>query len=122
MAMLQRVSAKLGPLPNAEFVVDTSDGYADIQAPIFVIAKFPQSAGGILYPDFSSFAWPESECPSERVGSHVWHEVVQNIASESPPWTQKTDQLFWRGQVRQLQCIEGKFCLCSLLWKVPTRL
>ena len=26
-------------------VVDTSDGYAQIEAPMFVIAKFPESAG-----------------------------------------------------------------------------
>ena len=41
MAMLQRLAAKFGPLPDAEFVVDTSDGYSHLEAPIFVIAKFP---------------------------------------------------------------------------------
>eukprot|EP00913_Durusdinium_trenchii_P000149 g134.t1 len=74
MAMLLRVSAKFFPLPDAEFVVDTSDGFSRIEAPLFVIAKFPSSRGGILYPDFSSYAWPESECPSEPFGSHVWSE------------------------------------------------
>ncbi|CAE8612973.1 unnamed protein product [Polarella glacialis] len=97
MAMLQRVSTKFGPLPDAEFVVDTSDGYADIQAPIFVIAKFPMSSGGILYPDFSSFAWPESECPSEKSGSHVWRRVAADILKRAPSWSQKSDLLFWRG-------------------------
>jgi hypothetical protein len=41
MQMLQRVAAKFGPLPDAEFVVDTSDGYSHVEGPIFVIAKFP---------------------------------------------------------------------------------
>eukprot|EP00439_Symbiodinium_sp_Y106_P040409 s4733_g4.t4 len=96
MAMLHRVSTKFGPLPDAEFVVDTSDGYAEIEAPIFVISKFPGSAGGILYPDFSSYAWPESECPSEAPGSHVWSQVLAKMA-EVPSWSEKTDSLFWRG-------------------------
>ncbi|CAE7354610.1 POGLUT1 [Symbiodinium sp. KB8] len=96
MAMLHRVSTKFGPLPDAEFVVDTSDGYAEIAAPIFVISKFPGSAGGILYPDFSSYAWPESECPSEAPGSHVWSQVLAKMA-EVPSWSEKTDSLFWRG-------------------------
>eukprot|EP00931_Biecheleriopsis_adriatica_P008550 TRINITY_DN109707_c0_g1_i1.p1 TRINITY_DN109707_c0_g1~~TRINITY_DN109707_c0_g1_i1.p1 ORF type:complete len:720 (-),score=124.06 TRINITY_DN109707_c0_g1_i1:100-1935(-) len=95
--MLQRVSAKFGPLPDAEFVVDTSDGYAQIEAPLFVISKFPSAAGGILYPDFSSFAWPESECPSERPGTHVWSRVAADIRSKEAAWTTKSDQLFWRG-------------------------
>ncbi|CAE7268186.1 POGLUT1 [Symbiodinium natans] len=96
MAMLHRVSAKFGPLPDAEFVVDTSDGYAQIEAPMFVIAKFPESAGGILYPDFSSYAWPESECPSEPAGAHVWSQVLAKM-TEVPLWSEKTDSLFWRG-------------------------
>ena len=45
MAMLLRVSAKFFPLPDAEFVVDTSDGFSRIEAPLFVIAKFPSSRG-----------------------------------------------------------------------------
>ena len=36
--------------------------------------------GGILYPDFSSYAWPESECPSEAPGSHVWSQVLAKMA------------------------------------------
>eukprot|EP00434_Breviolum_minutum_P000045 symbB.v1.2.000038.t1/scaffold12.1/size699752/18 len=96
MAMLQRVKAKFD-LPDAEFVVDTSDGYSHMEAPIFVIAKFPSSPGGILYPDFSSYAWPESECPDEPKGSHVWARAVKRIDAALPEWSQKTDQLFWRG-------------------------
>lgn len=92
MAMLQRVKAKFD-LPDAEFVVDTSDGYSHMEAPIFVIAKFPSSPGGILYPDFSSYAWPESECPDEPKGSHVWARAVKRIDAALPEWSQKTDQL-----------------------------
>ncbi|CAK0790013.1 unnamed protein product [Prorocentrum cordatum] len=95
-AFLQRVVAKHGPLPDAEFVVDTSDGYSSVEAPLFVIAKFPQSAGGILYPDFSSFAWPESECPTEPPGAHVWHRTAEDLL-QTPQWEEKVDQLFWRG-------------------------
>ncbi|CAK9035759.1 unnamed protein product [Durusdinium trenchii] len=97
MAMLLRVSAKFFPLPDAEFVVDTSDGFSRIEAPLFVIAKFPSSRGGILYPDFSSYAWPESECPSEPFGSHVWSVAYSKLLDTAPPWHQKTEQLFWRG-------------------------
>eukprot|EP00435_Cladocopium_sp_Y103_P018064 s1799_g4.t1 len=97
MAMLQRMAAKFGPLPDAEFVVDTSDGYSHIEGPIFVIAKFPSSPGGILYPDFSSYAWPESECPSEAVGSHVWARAAATISRRAPGWKEKSEQLFWRG-------------------------
>lgn len=43
MAMLQRVAAKFGPLPDAEFVVDTTDGYWRVDAPLFIIAKVPRS-------------------------------------------------------------------------------
>jgi len=96
MAFLQRVASKLGPLPDAEFVVDTSDGYMNIEAPVFVIAKFPTSVGGILYPDFSSFAWPESECPAEQLGAHVWHRVIASL-EVLPSWDAKSDTLFWRG-------------------------
>ena len=92
MAMLQRVKAKFD-LPDAEFVVDTSDGYSHMEAPIFVIAKFKTSPGGILYPDFSSYAWPESECPDEPKGSHVWARAVKRIDAAVPEWSQKTDQL-----------------------------
>mmetsp|Transcript_39648 Transcript_39648/g.91523 ORF Transcript_39648/g.91523 Transcript_39648/m.91523 type:complete len:710 (+) Transcript_39648:72-2201(+) len=97
MAFLQRVAMKFGPLPDAEFVVDTSDGHADIETPTFVIAKFATAPGGILYPDFSSFAWPESECPTEALGSHCWHQAVSNILSSAPSWEEKDTAIFWRG-------------------------
>lgn len=89
--------------------MDTSDGFSSIEAPIFVIAKFPASPGGILYPDFSSYAWPESECPSEAPGSHVWSRAAAKIAKapwllsvfqaslQAVEWQNKTDELFWRG-------------------------
>lgn len=95
-AHLLRVAAKLGPLPDAEFVVDTSDGYSNVEAPLFVISKFPNSAGGILYPDFSSYAWPESECQSEIPGAHTWATAAEAIL-DTPAWEDKADTLFWRG-------------------------
>ncbi|CAL1166735.1 unnamed protein product, partial [Cladocopium goreaui] len=55
------------------------------------------SPGGILYPDFSSYAWPESECPSEAVGSHVWARAAARISSRASGWQEKSEQLFWRG-------------------------
>jgi hypothetical protein len=95
--MIQRVRQRFGPLPDAEIVIDTSDGYLSIGGPTFVISKFETSEGGILYPDFSFFAWLESECPHEQAGSHVWTRARRDLIANYSSFSDKESSLFWRG-------------------------
>jgi len=103
---IYRVSQRFGPLPNAQFVIEVTDGnFGMVDLPIFVIAKTAPSPYGILYPDFTFFGWPEANCPPER--SHAYGYLFDLYASrakkaaypgqEGKEWAGKKDSIFWRG-------------------------
>ena len=69
----------------------------------------PKHEMGFLYPDFTWFAWPESVCPGTVPGtpgraevSHSLAGIRRALSSDTNPdfvplFSQKKDQLFWRG-------------------------
>lgn len=102
---IYRVSQRFGPLPDAEFVIEVTDGYLGTahDLPVFMITRPSQSQVGVLYPDFTFFSWPEAACPPER--SHAYgylyslYEREAQKAAKAPEdaWAAKDDVLFWRG-------------------------
>lgn len=103
---LYRLSQRFGPLPNAQFVVEVTDGnFGMFDLPIFVIAKTVPSPYGVLHPDFTFFGWPEANCPPER--SHAYGYLFDMYARRAnkaasagqadKEWAEKKDSIFWRG-------------------------
>jgi len=109
------VAQRFGPLADAELVIEVTDGglnAADL--PVFMITRPRGACLGILYPDFTFYAWPESVCPPER--SHAYGYIYDRFEERArtsrvhplEAWEHKADKLFWRGgrlstQVRDRQ-------------------
>mmetsp|Transcript_21500 Transcript_21500/g.64171 ORF Transcript_21500/g.64171 Transcript_21500/m.64171 type:complete len:435 (+) Transcript_21500:63-1367(+) len=103
---IYRVAQRFGPLPDAQFVVEVTDGYfAGVDLPVFMITRMEHTQVGVLYPDFTFYTWPEAVCPPER--SHAYGPLFEEFArearsAEADPeawWKNKADVLFWRGGV-----------------------
>lgn len=63
---IYRTAMRFGPLPDALFVVEVTDGaFNDVDLPVFMIARPADRQLGILYPDFTFFSWPEAR-PGQR--------------------------------------------------------
>lgn len=103
---IYRVSQRFGPLPNAEFVLDVSDGLANpMELPIFIITRTRDVRSGVLYPDFTFYSWPEAVCPPERSHSYGYlydgyaREAKKQAKDPKAAFGEKLDNLFWRGGV-----------------------
>jgi len=103
---IYRVAQRFGPLPDAQFVIEVTDGYLGVahDLPIFMITRPVQgNQVGVLYPDFTFFSWPEAACPPER--SHGYGYLFTQYEQEAKKaelhpedwWSSKEDLLFWRG-------------------------
>lgn len=107
-------SQRFYPLPDAEFFVDTDDGFCvgyDSDDPLFRAARLQSQfisevrrgrGSGILYPDFTFFEWPESRCTGEVSHSHAhllerFAELFRKTKTDSDWWAKKNDTMFWRG-------------------------
>lgn len=101
---IYRVLVRFGPMPDSLITIEVSDGWNMNHEglPIFTMTK-KAGDSGVLFPDFTFFSWPESECPGER--SHAYRYLVgqfQKLADSEKQdsqaaWDGKTDTLFWRG-------------------------
>lgn len=102
---IYRVAQRFGPLPDAEFVIEVTDGLLGTQydLPIFMITRAASAQVGVLYPDFTFFSWPEAACPPERSHGYGYlyalYKRLAQTAAEHPEdsWASKEDILFWRG-------------------------
>lgn len=101
---IYRVLVRFGPIPDCLLTIEVSDGWnmAHEGLPIFTMTK-KAGDSGVLFPDFTFFSWPESQCPGER--SHAYNYLLgqfQKLAASEEEdrkaaWEAKTDLLFWRG-------------------------
>lgn len=102
---LYKVAQRFGPLPDAQFVIEVTDGYLgnSFDLPIFMITRPSKAQVGILYPDFTFYSWPEAVCPPERSHGYGYllslYEREARKAAKHPEdwWAAKEDLLFWRG-------------------------
>lgn len=102
---INRVAQRFGPLPDAEFVIEVTDGFLGnmYDLPIFMITRPRDVKVGILYPDFTFYTWPEAACPPERSHGYGYlfalYEQEAQKAEDHPEewWNSKEDVLFWRG-------------------------
>ena len=92
--MVYRSLQRCGPPPDAELVIDVTDGELQhVDLPVLVITHRAWQPFGVLYPDFTFFSWPESACPP-RETSHAYSHLV---AQFSRNWTHATAP--WGGSV-----------------------
>jgi len=102
---IYQVAKRFGPLPDAEFVIEVTDGYLGglYDLPVFMITRPAETQVGILYPDFTFFNWPEAVCPPERSHGYGYlyslyeREAKKMDAKPDEFWAGKEDILFWRG-------------------------
>lgn len=130
---IYRVAQRFGPLPDAEFVVEVTDGQLGtmFDLPIFMITRPRDSQVGILYPDFTFYTWPEAACPPERSHGYSYlyylyeREAQKAEAQPDEYWNAKEDTLFWRGgrignphRDMAVQVFEGKLAtdIQYMLW------
>ncbi|ODN77289.1 hypothetical protein L198_08024 [Cryptococcus wingfieldii CBS 7118] len=92
------------PLPDVEFVVQTSDAGAG-KSPIFALCRTASQKALWLMPDFGFFSWPEpgvgsySEVRAKTLAyeQSLGLEVDSGMEVIKGDWENKTDKLFWRG-------------------------
>ena len=89
---LYRVTARFEGLPDAEMVIDLTDGNVGYDLPIWLITRPVGHSIGVLYPDFTFFSWPEAICPPERSHAHTYllgeyEKLRAQMAKEGATWT-----------------------------------
>lgn len=82
--------------PNIEFVFSIEDRVDDVTKPdypVWVLTRTPSEQAVWLMPDFGFWAWDN---PFNTIGPY--NQVVERIERDEPPWTEKKQQLIWRGK------------------------
>ncbi|KAH8919472.1 hypothetical protein BT69DRAFT_1337280 [Atractiella rhizophila] len=92
-AINQAVLTSLHPVPDIEFVIQTTDtGDASLGLPIWVLGRKEREEHLWLMPDYSWYSWPE---PGVGSFQEVADQCLEREAGLT--WKTKLTSLFWRG-------------------------